>query len=71
MLPFQNRYFWRGLKHHPINCTLLAGWQPEYKDPWFIITDLEPQSADILWYKLSLEIECSFKNIKSDRWQWQ
>lgn len=66
--------FWSGkvtcFKTNPIDCTLLGCWQPEYKEPWLIITDLEPDSVDILWYHLRYQIECNYRDIKSDGWQW-
>ena len=56
-------------KTNPINCTLLGRWEPSYKDPWLILTYLEPEQADILWYGSG--IECSYRDVKSDGWQWQ
>ena len=57
-------------KTNPIDCTLLGCWQPEYKEPWLSITDLDPDSVDILWYHLRYQIECNYRDIKSDGWQW-
>jgi len=57
-------------KTNPIDCTLLGCWQPEDKGPWLIITDLDPDSVDILWYHLRYQIECNYRDIKSDAWQW-
>lgn len=57
-------------KTNPIDCTLLGCWQPEYKEPWLILTDLDPDSVDILWYHLRYWIECGYRDIKSDGWQW-
>ncbi|MFS0520197.1 endonuclease, partial [Nostoc sp. UIC 10607] len=55
---------------HPLPCTLLACWDIGYKDPWLILTDLEPQQADPLWYGLRPSTECVYRDIKSDGWQW-
>ena len=58
-------------KTNPIDCTLLGRWEPSYQDPWLILTYLEPEQADILWYSLRSWIECSYRDVKSDGWQWQ
>ncbi len=55
---------------HPLECTLLARWDLGYKDPWLILTDLEPQQADPLWYGLRSSTECVYRDLKSDGWQW-
>lgn len=55
---------------NPLECTLLARWDLGYKDPWLILTDLEPDSADPLWYGLRSATECVYRDLKSDGWQW-
>ncbi|MBW4456343.1 MAG: transposase [Nostoc indistinguendum CM1-VF10] len=45
---------------HPLSCTLLACWDIGYKDSWLILTDLEPQQADPLWYGLRPSTECVY-----------
>jgi len=66
---------WAGVvqcfKTNPIHCTLLARWAHGYTAPWLIATDLSPHQADCLWYGLRCWIECSYRDIKSDGWQWQ
>jgi hypothetical protein len=57
-------------KTNPIECTLLARWDFGYKDPWLILTDLEPKQADALWYGLRPSTECVYRDLKSDGWQW-
>ena len=52
-------------------CTLLANWDPKYKDPCLIVTDLPPTEADVNWYKLRSWIESEFKDVKSGEFQWQ
>ena len=52
-------------------CTLLACWEAGYKDPWCILTDLEPQKCSIAWYGARTWIEQDFKTRKSGFWQWQ
>ena len=58
-------------KSNPIDCTLLAQWDDNYADPWLILTDLNPEKADVSWYGFRSWIECSYRDIKSDGWQWQ
>ena len=57
-------------KTNPLDCTLLARWDEGYKDPWLVVTDLEATKADIQWYSLRCWIECSYRDLKSDGWQW-
>lgn len=55
---------------NPLDCTLLARWDEGYSDPWLILTDLLPNGADISWYGFRAWIECSYRDLKSDGWQW-
>jgi len=57
-------------KSNPINCTLLARWDDSYAAPWLILTDLEPQNADVSWYGFRSWIECSYRDLKSDGFGW-
>lgn len=57
-------------KSNPIDCTLLARWDDSYADPWLILTDLTPTNADISWYGFRSWIECCYRDVKSDGWQW-
>ncbi len=57
-------------KSNPIECTLLARWDDNYTDPWLILTDLKSTDADIGWYGFRSWIECSYRDVKSDGWQW-
>jgi hypothetical protein len=57
-------------KTNPIKCTLLARWDDGYADPWLILTDLKLTDADISWYGFRSWIECSYRDVKSDGWQW-
>ncbi|MEM9275485.1 MAG: transposase [Cyanobacteria bacterium P01_F01_bin.143] len=58
-------------KTNPIDCTLLARWDEGYTDPWLILTDLNPDEANVCWYGFRSWIECSYRDVKSDGWQWQ
>lgn len=54
-----------------LECTLLASWQEEqHEEPWLVLTDLPPESANVLWYGLRTWIEQGFKVIKGGGWQW-
>lgn len=58
-------------KENTLACTLLGCWEVGYQDPWLIVTDLAPATANVLWYGLRSWIECSYRDLKSDGWQWQ
>ncbi len=58
-------------KTNPIDCTLLAQWDDGYADPWLIPTDLNPTEGNILWDGFRSWIESSYRDVKSDGWQWQ
>lgn len=60
----------RCFKGHSLQCTLLGRWEAGYQDPWLIVTDLPPAQADARWYSLRSWIECSYRDYKSDGWQW-
>ena len=57
-------------KTNPLDCTLLARWDEGYKDPWLIVTDLEPEQGNARWYSFRSWIESSYRDVKSDGWQW-
>ncbi len=52
-------------------CTLVAAWEPGYKDPWLILTDLAPSACTAAWYGVRTWIEQGFKVLKRGGWQWQ
>lgn len=58
-------------KGHPLDCTLLGMWAAGYQDPWLVVTDLAVGEANVRWYQLRAWIECSYRDFKSDGWQWQ
>jgi hypothetical protein len=57
--------------HRRLDCTLLACWEPGHEEPWFVLTDLEPDQSESLWYGMRAWIEQGFKLLKSQGWQWQ
>ena len=54
-----------------LDCTLFACWEFGHEEPWFIVTDLEPDQSEGLWYAMRAWIEHGFKLLKSQGWQWQ
>jgi len=51
-------------------CTLLARWEEGYAEPWLVLTDLPPESADASWYGMRTWIEQGFKVVKGGGWHW-
>ena len=49
----------------------MACWEEGYDEPWFLVTDLDPDQAEGLWYGMRSWIEGGFKLLKSGSWQWQ
>jgi hypothetical protein len=58
-------------RHRQLHCTLLACWEPGYKDPWLLLTDLPPEASTACWYGLRAWIEQGVKITKRAGWQWQ
>jgi len=54
-----------------LECTLMACWEEGYAEPWFLVTDLEPDQAEVLWYGMRSWIEGGFRLLKRGGWQWQ
>ena len=52
-------------------CTLLVCWEAGHDEPWFVLTDLEPDQSESLWYGMRAWIEQGFKLLKRGGWQWQ
>src|SRR5215468_6973912 len=52
-------------------CTLVAWWDAGYTDPWFLLTDLQPEGCEAAWYGLRGWCEQGFKCFKRGGWQWQ
>lgn len=50
--------------------TLLAYWGKDAKEPWFLLTDLYPDSADPTCYRTRAWIEQGFRSIKRGGWEW-
>ena len=58
-------------KRARLKATLLLHWEPGYEYPWAILTDLEPEQAQISWYGMRTWIEGGFKDFKRGLWGWQ
>ena len=73
ILTHQNQS-WSGqvtcFKQNSLTCTLLAHWGEDYIDPWLILTDLNPEQADVSWYQLRCWKICSYRDFKSDGFDW-
>ena len=54
-----------------LGCTLLACWEPGHAEPWLVLTDLPPGSANPAWYAWRMWVEQGFRAVKSGQWQWQ
>jgi hypothetical protein len=52
-------------------CTLLVCWQPDYADPWLVVTDLPVTQAQIACYGWRAWIEAGFKDFKRGGWRWE
>jgi hypothetical protein len=58
-------------RQRQLDCTLLARHDAGYRDPWLIVTDLDPAAADVAWYALRAWVECGFKDSKRGGWHWE
>jgi hypothetical protein len=54
-----------------LESTLVAWWGEGHSEPWFVLTDLAPDSCDAQWYGLRSWCEQAFKCTKRGGWQWQ
>jgi hypothetical protein len=51
-------------------CTLVACWEAGHQERWLVLTDLQPEQAQVAWYGLRAWIEAGFKDIKRGGWHW-
>jgi hypothetical protein len=54
-----------------LECTLMACWEEGYEEPWFLVTDLDPERAEALWYGMRSWIEGGSKLLKRGGREWQ
>jgi hypothetical protein len=52
-----------------IEATLLAYWKQGADEPWFLLTNLHPDSVDPRWYGYRAWIEQGFRLFKRAQWQ--
>lgn len=43
-------------------------WEPGQRDPWVLLTDLEPAQVGVAWYGLRIWIELGFRALKRMGW---
>lgn len=51
-----------------LKCTLLMHWEAGYESAWAVLTDLEPEEAEVSWYGMRTWIETGFKDFKRGLW---
>ncbi len=54
-----------------LSCTMLAHWDSGFAEPWLLVTDLDPKTADSAWYALRMWIEHGFKDCKRGGFRWE
>jgi hypothetical protein len=53
-----------------LTCTLLMHWEVGYEHPWDVLTDLDPEQAEVSWYAMRAWIETGYKDFKRGLWGW-
>ena len=53
-----------------MRCTRLSCWQEGYADAWLVVTDLAPEVANVVWYRMRSWIEGGFKDTKRGGGPW-
>ena len=65
---------WQGtgiaFKSRRMKATLLAYWEQDMEEAWFILTDLPSEACNACWYGMRAWIEQGFRTIKRGGWQW-
>jgi len=51
--------------------TLVVVWDTGQREPWLVLTDLDPQAVGVVWYGLRVWVELGFRVLKSMGWQWE
>jgi hypothetical protein len=69
--PWQGQVMCFSTTERQRTCTLLARWEPAYKDPWRIVTDRPPAQADVAWYGLRAWLGASSTDRTHDGWRWE
>jgi Transposase DDE domain len=58
-------------KAKQLAATLVVVWGRGQREPWLLLTDLEPEAVDGSWYGLRVWIELGFRALKSLGWHWE
>ena len=45
-------------------------WEAGYEHPWAVLTDLDPEQAEVSWYGMRTWIETGYKDFKRGLWGW-
>ncbi len=53
-----------------LRCSLLMHWEAGYEHPWAVLTDLEPEQAEVSWYGMRTWVETGYKDFKRGLWGW-
>jgi len=53
-----------GTRERRLNCTLVAYWGEDCAEPWCVVTDLPPTTAEVAWYSLRTWCEQGCKVLK-------
>jgi hypothetical protein len=48
-----------------LKCTLLMHWEAGYESAWAVLTDLEPEEAEVRWYGMRTWIETGCKDAQA------
>jgi hypothetical protein len=54
-----------------LDCTLLLSWAAGAAEPWVIVTDLAPETAQVAWYGMRAWIEGGYKDVKRGGFHWE
>ena len=58
-------------KNRQLSCTLIVVWQQGYDEPWYLVSNLDPEQCEGAWYGLRCWIEHGFRCIKSFGMHWE
>jgi hypothetical protein len=51
--------------------TLVVVWDSGQREPWLVLTDLDPEAVGVVWYGLRVWVELGFRVLKSVGWHWE
>ena len=56
--------------HRGLKATLSVWWGEGHKEPWLVLSDIEPEKMGVSWYRLRMWIELGFRALKGFGWRW-